>query len=735
MKRLLIYMAVVMLGLFSSCSKKELITHYERPDWLRGNIWQILEERGDFTHFLDGVERAGFREVLEGKTIATVFAPDNEAFEAYFRTKNISNIGQLPESELKRLIGYHLVYYAYGKDRLFDYQPGGNEGYEINNAGLYYKHRTRSVDSATFEVDKTDGKRKKVFHKDRFLPVFSQQHFNTKGIDAASNYEYFYGAGSWKGNEGFNVSNASVEEYAIPADNGYVYVVNEVVEPLNTVYDELANNGSYRDFIALYDKYRTFWYDEETSRNYAAAGDSLFIVNHGILPPIASQWSHNGESGLPDYANLAQLSYRAYNIFAPSNTALQGFFNDYLAPYYNTIFDVDMLPISMIMSNHVYQGNIVFPDEIGKNEDIKTSYGTPILFNPNADVQDRAIASNGVYYGLNRVLVPDLFNSVTGPAFRNPRYKMMMYMLWSTGLYQTLSSQNIEFTLFIPNDEVLLETLVGDSYLFWSEGNPLVFGDESVMVQNEDGILVPWSIRQQEVFLSDHIVYGRINSLTEKKVYRTRNPFTYIYTDNGRVYSSATYNNPSLHIETANIAGNWSNGLSIEPSRTLLADPSSIKGTIVGAETPSNPLNKYSEFAKLLARAGLLENGRVLTFLFGNRFILFAPDNQTVLQGLADGVFPEDNAALATYLRSYFISVPDNSLADYPFPGFGVQGVWNTAQQTGYQQYRLLEVLDQQTRLELKDIDGTIIPVSTDLPQLFSDGAVYSIAGLLKDNQ
>jgi uncharacterized surface protein with fasciclin (FAS1) repeats len=718
--------------LFSACSKKELITHYERPDWLRGNIWEILEERGDFTHFLDGIERAGFREVLDGKTIATVFAPNNAAFEAYFKAKNITNIGQIPQAELRRLIGYHLVYYAYSKDKLYDYQPGGSENYEIKNAGLYYKHRTRSADSITVEVDKTDGRRKKVFHKDRFLPVFSQQHFATKGIDAASNYEYFYGTGSWRGNDGFNVSNAAVDEYAIPADNGYVYIIDEVIEPLSTVYDELANNGNYGNFIGLYDKFRTFWYDELSSSNYAAIGDSLYIVNHGILPPIASQWSHNGETGYPDYANLAQLSYRAYNVFAPSNSALQDFFNTYFAAHYNSIFDVDMLPISMLMYNHVYEGNIVFPSEIGKNPDVKTLFNTPIEFNPAADVQDKAIASNGVYYGLNKVLVPDLFNSVTGPAFRNPRYKMFMYMLANTGLYQTLSSKDIEYSLFIPDDEALQATLVGDSYLFWSEGNPLVFGDENVMVQNDDGVLVPWSTRQQEIFLSDHIVYGRIQSLTDKKVYRTRNPFSYVYTMNGKVYSSASYNSVDLDVELSTIPGDWYNGITVEPTISMRAEARSIKGTIVGAETPSNPLNQYSEFSKLLGRAGLLEAGSALSFLFGNRFLLFAPDNSTVLQGLADGVFPEDNVELAAYLKTYFISVSDNSLSDYPFPGFAVQGVWNTAQLTGYQQYRVLEMMDRQTHLELKDIDGAIIPVSADLPQLFSDGAVYKISKLLK---
>ncbi|GGH06116.1 hypothetical protein FAZ19_04345 [Sphingobacterium alkalisoli] len=729
MKRLLIGISVLLL-FFISCAKQELTSHYERPDWLRGNAWQILEERGEFTQFLDGVERAGFREVLEGKTIATVFAPDDQAFDAYLQSKNLTQIGQLPKAELQKLIGYHLVYYAYGKDMLMNYQPGGSEGYEINNAGLYYKHRTRSNDAITTEVDKTDGKLKKIYHKERFLPVFSQTHFDTKGIEASANYEYFFGADSWAGTQGFNVSNSGVKEYAIPADNGYLYILDKVLEPLNTVYDELANNENYRDFITLYDKFRMFLYDEQASINYAAVGDSLFSIDHNLLPPIASEWTTRS---IPDYWDLGSLTYQSYNVFAPSNQALQSLFNEYFSPYYGSLFEVDLLPLSMVMRNHVYQGNMVFPSEIGTNPDIKTSFGTPIEFNPNADVQDKAIASNGVFYGLNKVMVPDLFNSVTGPAFRNPKYKMFMYMLASTGLHQTLSSKDIEFTLFIPSDEVLESTLVGNSYLFWSEGNPLVFGDEGVMVQNDDGVLVPLSIRQQELFVSDHIVYGRVNSLSEKKVYRTRNPFTYVYTGDGEIYSSATYNNPDQQITVADIAGNWYNGRAYEPfGSSLLAESRSIKGTIPGSETPSNPLNAYSEFSKLLARAGLLETGSALSFLFGNRFIVFAPDNATVLNGIAEGSIPTDNVELAAYLKSYFISIPDNSLGDYPFPGFGIEGVWKTTMSTGYNVYRQLEIIDQNTRLELKDIDGTIIPVSTDLPKLFSDGAVYKISGLLK---
>ncbi|HLS37102.1 MAG TPA: fasciclin domain-containing protein [Sphingobacterium bovisgrunnientis] len=730
--RLVFILYLSLLVVISSCAKKEIISHYERPDWLRGNAFEILREKGNYSIFLEGIEKTGFKDVLDGKTITTVFAPNDEAFIAYFKEKNITSISQIHQNELKKLIGYHLIYYAYGKTRLQNYQPEGSEGYEPLLAGLYYKHRSRSSDSISLETDFTDGRLKKVFHKDRFLPVFSQQHFTTKGIEAVSNYEYFYGTGSWKGGQGFNVSNAGVSEYAIPADNGYVYLVDQVIQPLNTVYKEIAKNDKYSDFIRIYDMFKTFWYDEQTTLNYAAAGDSLFIVNHGVLPPIASEWSYNGESGMPDYANLGQLTYRAYNVFAPNNAALQSLYQTYFSPYYNSLLEVDLLPLSLIMYNHVYQGNIVFPSEIGKNENIKSSYGTPIVFNPNLDVQDKAIGSNGVYYGLNKVLVPDMFNSVTGPVFVNPKYRMFMHMLVNTDLYQVLSSKNIEFTLLIPSDETLKNTIVGESYLFWSEGNPLVYGDENIMVENENGILVPLSTRQQEILVSEHIIYGKVDNLNTTKVFRTRNPFSYVYTFGGNLYSSTNYNTENSEHGVIRLNGNWYNGNAYEPSLAFQSDARTIKSTIPGAETINNPLRQFSEFAKLLARVGHLEVGRTLPFMFGNRFILFAPDNQTVLAGISSGAIPSSNTELAEYLKSYFVSVPDNSLSDYPFAGFGVQGKWNTAKLIGYNSYRKLELKDKSTHLELVDTDGTIIRVSDELPKLFSDGAVYKISGLLK---
>src|SRR5690606_18919894 len=104
----------------------------------------------------------------------------------------------------------------------------------------------------------------------------------------------------------------------------------------------------------------------------------------------------------------------------------------------------------------------------------------------------------------------------------------------------------------------------------------------------------------------------------------------------------------------------------------------------------------------------------------------------TVLAGLNDGTIPTEKAELAAYVKSYFVSVPDNALGDYPFAGFGVQGTWDTAQRLGATAYRQISLVDRGTKLELIDADGTIIPILGDFPQVFSDGAVYRINKLLK---
>ncbi|WP_257669692.1 fasciclin domain-containing protein [Parapedobacter tibetensis] len=726
--------ACLIFSVFCQCQKQPWEEHYERPEWLRGNAWEVLEARGNFEIFLEAAERAGYKNVLTGKVIATVMAPNDQAMQQYFQAHDIASVEGMPIAQLRKLIGFHLVYYAYDRAKFSNYQPQGVDNAIPANAGLHYKHRTRSQDTVSVWRDPVSQLNRTVYHKERFLPVISSTLFSTKGIDAKRNYEYFYPQSTWNaGASEFHISDAYVEEYAIATDNGYVYLIDRVLEPLETVHKLLSDEQDYSTFMKIYDRFIEFWYDAPTSAQYSGLADSLFIVRHGALPQIASEWSYNGEDGQPDYANLGELSYKAFNVFAPNNQALSQFFEAYWSSYYPSIDDVGFLPLSLLLNNHVYQGNVVFPDEIAQGNKITSSYGNPITFDPYTEVATKGIGTNGVYYGLNKVIVPNMFYSVTGPLLQNPDYKMFLHMAANANIIQPLMSDVVEYTLFVPEDEVILNTLYGDSYLFWNEGHPLRYGDEAVEVENSEGIRVPMSQSAMNQFVSNHIASGRITQFAGKQVFRTRNPFNYLYVTQDGVASSASYNN-GMFFPVRQIPGSWTNGLVYATDAALLREPGSIKFMIGGATTATSPLQEFSEFAMLLNRAGLLPSGSELSFLLGERFLLFAPSNEAIREALTmGGIIPEDNTELAEYLKYYFVPINENSLSDYPFPGFGVQGEWRTAHLAGGMRSRLT-LTDQGATLQLRDATGQVAQVVSEFPKTFNDGAIYQIDRLLSLN-
>jgi hypothetical protein len=77
-------------------------------------------------------------------------APNDSAFSNYLADQGLNSIEEMDSSSLEKLIGFHLMYYAYSADKLINFRP--QEGDDVTdeekkiNAGMYYKHRTKSKD-------------------------------------------------------------------------------------------------------------------------------------------------------------------------------------------------------------------------------------------------------------------------------------------------------------------------------------------------------------------------------------------------------------------------------------------------------------------------------------------------------------------------------------------------------------------------------------------------------------
>lgn len=720
--------AMLFMVLFSC--KDYMAEHYETPSYLVGSAWDDLTQRGDYDIFLEGVEKAGFKKLVSGRGLVNVMAPNDSAFTAYLQRKGYSTIDEIPSVELNKLIGYHLLFDTYNKNEYAHYNPYGSGNEIPSEMGLYYKHRSNARNPISEEFDPVTKDTVKVYHKDLFLPVFSNYIFANKEIDPVENYEYFYPNSTWTGDlEGFNVSEASVLEYEQITDNGFVYLIDRVLEPLETIHQSLKDKGNYSRFLSMYDRFSNFWLDENATDKYGN-GEDLYIHQHSGLPLIASEWPYNGEGAFQDFENLPALTGEAFSAFVPSNNALEQFYQDFWADYYPSLDAVNFLPVGWLLYNHVYEGSILFPEEIRRGG-LLTFLGTPIDFDPDGDVDLSQVCANGAYYGLNKVLVPDMYKSITGPVFQNPEYTMFLHMVATTGLFLPLSSTALDYTIFIPDDSVMTASGYYDLAMRYFDLDTAVFGDEAVQV--DDGGWGDLGSSAMEFYVNSHVSTERITTVNGTDVYKSGNAYSYIYTRGNTIASNALFNDDKEFVAMTPIPGDWINGTAYNIDTTLLMENRSFKVQVVSAdEVPY--LKDYEEFSKLLVNAGLLPVGNPLDFLLDN-YMVFVPSNEAILNAPA-GLIPTEQDELAAFLKYYFVNVATNQLSDYAFPGAGIQGTLDT-----YQDYNPADTIplatitltDNGSNLTLTNSTASqTATVISELPKVYEDGAVYVIDALIQ---
>lgn len=90
-----------------------------------------------------------------------------------------------------------------------------------------------------------------------------------------------------------------------------------------------------------------------------------------------------------------------------------------------------------------------FPDEV---KTLKNNYGTSYSFDPYT-VKDKSICVNGSFYGLDKLEMPDMFQSVIGPTFLNAKYVDFLYTLYQAGMLQIYSSDVTKYTFLITSNE------------------------------------------------------------------------------------------------------------------------------------------------------------------------------------------------------------------------------------------------------------------------------------------
>ncbi len=720
--------------LLFGCESK-MDEHYEQPGWLAGSAYDVLKTRGNHERFLEAAERGGLKDVLEGKVLCTVFAPEDDKFMAYLQSRGYASVQEVPVAELQVLVGYHIMQYSFKKGQLLDF-PIDGQGVPASD-GLAYKQKTFAKPPIYKRTNPLTGSGHEynIYRKELFLPALSTVMFETKDLSNYEyNYKYFFPNSQWYGDqERVYVANAGILEYDIPSSNGYVNILDDVIRPLNTIYEVLEKRpAEFSAFRQLYDKFTNFSYDATYSGKFAPAGDSLFLFFHGatketVLPKIASEWTYNGELSQLDYQHMGNLTQYSFTAVVPDNAALA----DYFAPAgifgaYPNIDAIPLLTLNYFLRGQVFQGNLSLPEEFKSAKGLSSVFGDKIDMDPDTDVSHRELCSNGTFYGTNKVITPAPFRSVTGPLFRYPEYTIFQHIMHQAGEVIQLVNMLTDYTLFAVPNSVFEEA----GYRL-DMGDPMLFGDERLMLaagDSETEVPINW----MQTLAACHIAASAIrpedfDAAGGRKFVDAKQGYTYLIVEDDRLESMA-----GGSISVTHHLGTMENG-EVYAVDGMLGAPNSMTYAALKNNT------RFNQFYQLLREAGLADDaaGGVISFVAGERTIVMALSNDAVTQGKMDGTIPTDPVELAEFLKYYFFTVEANVFSGYPLPGMKADLEVNTKQEAGVvdntMTYKKLSIeRNNDKQLTVRNPKTSLTGTTTDdFPVFAYDGLIYSIDTIL----
>jgi len=461
------FVVLLMMVLSFGCKKKEWDAFYGRPDDLAPPIYQVLEQRGNFTTLLQLIDKSGYKQTLNtGAGYWTFFAPNDAAFDAYFKSGKYTGIAAIDSSTARAMVQYMLIYNKFSSSRLDDYQASeNNTGWTENEAfrrrtayytGFYNDVSTQGpivaiADNRNNLSTSLTGNYVPSDYNNKYITYFKDDYFANSTL-TASDYNYFYPNATYTG---FNVLGASVVTPDIDAENGMIHEIDQVIDPLPSIDEYLKSNPNYSSFWKILNRLNTnntvqYIYNEEATQRYqilSKSSDKVYVKAYSAL----LSYSPNNENFLKEGDNDGQKD--CWTMFAPTNSAVDNYVQHTLLRYYPSLDSVPLEIITDFLNAHMFP-TVVWPSKFSMTVN---SFSEPARFDPISDVVDRKVLSNGFFYGTNKVEQADIFSTVFSEAYLNPKYTFMTRLFESSGLSLLIGKSNIPVNILLIPDAVFAQ--------------------------------------------------------------------------------------------------------------------------------------------------------------------------------------------------------------------------------------------------------------------------------------
>ncbi len=625
-----VFVIVTLLSILSTgCKKKAFDEFYGRPDTLAQPIYQVLQQKGNFKNLLACIDKAGYRDILGAAGYWTLFAPNDAAFQKYFTDQSISGIEKLDSAAAQSIVTYCLVYNAFTKAQLNDYQS--NAGWVVNNA---FRRRTANYTSVYDDTTKTGEKVKALGsnrnnsfvlgdNNNKYITYFTNTYLSAKGIPT-SDYTYFFPNSTFTG---FNLLGAAVIKTDYVAENGYIHEIDQVITPTRSIDQHLGRTAQYSEFKKIFDKYIvSFVSNAEATNRYkliTGKNDNIFIKTFAA----GTSFSPSNENFIKSQDNDGQSN--SYTLLAPNNTATLNYVQTVLLEKYASL---DAVPISIIqdfVNSHMWQ-TTMWPSKFSVTNNAQ---GEPPTVNATSNIVEKQVLSNGFFYGTNKAQEANVFRTIYGRSYLDPANLLMTRAL----------DQNYRFTITIPTikyvmvmmSDVVLKKRGYDFSTALSAWTYTVPGTSTTTSGN-----VPRDNLQR--ILGTHIIpiqAGELDNISGSGIIESISG-DYIKWNAGK-FSSAGSIDSGYTVNTSETKTSF-NGRVYYADNLLTFSVKNFGLTIVALGGASAAASQFFNFAQYLKSASIFTaaSGAILGVQPGVFYTSFIPNNNAIVQAVKDGLLP-----------------------------------------------------------------------------------------------
>jgi len=643
--RQLTFLGILAL-IFISCEPE--FDKFKRPEWLAGKLYTQMKDSADLSTFKQCLELTGYDEIIDVSGSYTVFAPTNNAFTEYFQNNpKYNSVEDIPMEELSRIVKYHIVQNTWSKVQLRSLDVyGWIDTLDINNdepkgfkretlllneemkVGVKRTGEDRLTGRTMYQIVDTltsPLNRKVVTDSRKYAPIFYKEYFDIYDLNS-SDYAFYFGRPFESSNDIY-FANAKILGDEIFAENGFIYRVDRVVEPLKNGYEILSsedNTASYSDFLELLNLFPHFNYNNELTMDQPGAEqglkvDSLFDLTYpDLLYSIHNERTRppSGTFGLP---NNVTIRYH-YGLMAPTNEALAEFIAEYIdGP--KQWGDITRAPrnIKRMIVNTYMAPNPIYQTDL----EIRFYNGELDLITVDEkDIIDKQFGSNVTFFGLKKAIIPRAFRSVTGPIYRQGGYSFIMNAIERSGLLSALKRQNQTYSFYVESD---MELRQDSSLLYDPVTGRFSAWDISGISPQESGV----GLSDLRTLILNQLGVEQPNGVARKEFIKNMaGNYLIINNETGVVQGTNTTTNGyngsrTVELIPRQISINADNGVTYDVEDWFSFTASNVYSKISGT---------YPAFHDLLVRAGLaLTNKYRYNFLSESEvYTVFIPNQEAI---------------------------------------------------------------------------------------------------------